>query len=65
MYIGAIENEQEAAQLYDKIAILVHGLKVNIFYINFLNRQKQISTIHYNRYQSSLMTKTYNLIMES
>lgn len=28
MYIGAIENEQEAAFLYDKIAILVHGLKV-------------------------------------
>lgn len=30
MYIGAIENEQEAAYLYDKIAILVHGLKVII-----------------------------------
>ena len=28
MYIGAIEDEQEAASLYDKIAILVHGLKV-------------------------------------
>jgi len=35
MYIGAIENEQEAAQLYDKIAILVHGLKVIIFLNKF------------------------------
>lgn len=32
MYIGAIENEQEAAFLYDKIAILVHGLKVKCQY---------------------------------
>jgi hypothetical protein len=28
MYIGAIEDEKEAALMYDKIAILVHGLKV-------------------------------------
>lgn len=27
MYIGAIENEREAALIYDRIAILVHGLK--------------------------------------
>lgn len=30
MYVGTIETEQEAAHLYDKIAILVHGLKVRI-----------------------------------
>jgi len=30
MYIGAIENEREAALIYDRIAILVHGLKVTI-----------------------------------
>lgn len=37
MYIGAIENEQEAAFLYDKIAILVHGLKVSsiVFLIKY------------------------------
>jgi hypothetical protein len=29
MYVGAIETEHEAAQLYDKIAILVHGLRVS------------------------------------
>jgi len=29
IYIGAIETEQEAAQIYDKIAILVHGMKVS------------------------------------
>ncbi|TNV81846.1 hypothetical protein FGO68_gene12305 [Halteria grandinella] len=47
MYIGAIENEQEAAFLYDKIAILVHGLKAktNFDYskqqiIEFLNDQE-------------------------
>ena len=29
MYIGAIDSEHEAACLYDKIAILVHGLRVS------------------------------------
>jgi len=29
VYIGAIENEEDAAQLYDKIAIIIHGLKVS------------------------------------
>ena len=28
VYIGAIDDEQEAAYLYDKIAIIIHGLKV-------------------------------------
>ena len=27
MYVGAIQNEEEAAMLYDKIAIVTHGLK--------------------------------------
>ena len=31
MYVGAIESEKDAAILYDKIAILTHGLKVKIF----------------------------------
>ena len=31
MYVGAIDKEQDAAILYDKVAILTHGLKV-IFY---------------------------------
>ena len=28
VYVGAIESEREAAYLYDKIAIIIHGLKV-------------------------------------
>lgn len=28
IYIGAIDEETEAAVLYDKISMLVHGLKV-------------------------------------
>lgn len=35
MYIGAIENEREAALIYDRIAILVHGLKVRIYLVMF------------------------------
>lgn len=42
IYIGAIETEQEAAQIYDKIAILVHGMKVSYWkdQLDFY-RQKQ------------------------
>jgi len=28
MYVGAIDQERDAALLYDKVAILTHGLKV-------------------------------------
>ena len=28
IYIGAIETQEEAAKLYDKVAILIHGMKV-------------------------------------
>ena len=28
IYIGAIETEQEAVMVYDRVAILVHGMKV-------------------------------------
>ena len=35
MYIGAIEDEREAAILYDKIAILTHGLKVMSMFAKF------------------------------
>lgn len=34
MYVGAIEDEKEAAVLYDKIAILTYGLKVNICFFS-------------------------------
>ena len=33
VYIGAIEDEQEAAYLYDTIAIIIHGLKVSSLYL--------------------------------
>ena len=36
VYIGAIESEQEAAYLYDKIAIIIHGLKVTLSFIILL-----------------------------
>lgn len=36
IYIGAIEEEKEAAILYDKISILVHGLKVLIIIANLV-----------------------------
>ena len=29
IYIGAINEQREAANIYDKVAILIHGLKVN------------------------------------
>lgn len=28
MYVGAIDKQEDAALLYDKVAILTHGLKV-------------------------------------
>lgn len=34
LYIGAIEREHDAALLYDKIAILTHGIKVRLGFIN-------------------------------
>ena len=30
LYVGAIEIERDAAILYDKVAILTHGLRVRI-----------------------------------
>ena len=44
VYIGAISNEEDAAQLYDKIAIIIHGLKVSSPCSYDLIRPKQIST---------------------
>jgi len=32
MYVGAIDKEQDAALLYDKVAILFHGLKAKTNY---------------------------------
>ena len=37
MYVGAIQSEDEAAVLYDKIAIITHGLKAKT---NFSYRKK-------------------------
>ena len=41
-YVGSFADEKDAAILYDKVAILTHGIKVviNRKFI-FLNRQKQ------------------------
>ena len=37
IYIGAIETQEEAAKLYDRIAILIHGMKVRDLKINITN----------------------------
>jgi len=42
IYIGAIDKELEAAILYDKIAVLVHGLKAKT---NFNYTKEQIRKI--------------------
>jgi hypothetical protein len=36
MYIGAIEKERDAALIYDRIAVLTHGLRVRIIDILIL-----------------------------
>ena len=46
MYIGAIEQEREAALLYDRIAILVHGLKVSLYSLKIY---KAKTNFDYNR----------------
>ena len=33
IYIGAIDKEIDAAILYDKIAILLQGMKVRLIYV--------------------------------
>lgn len=39
MYVGAIDEEKDAALLYDKVAVLTHGLKVqNLKYFKFPNQ---------------------------
>lgn len=38
-YIGGIDSEEEAALIYDKLAIICHGSKVRLdgyFYINLI-----------------------------
>jgi hypothetical protein len=37
LYVGAIESEHEAALLYDRVAILSHGLKVKFFPLLIIN----------------------------
>ncbi len=50
MYVGAIENENDAASLYDRIAILVHGLKVRIMSHLLKSRLKQTLTTINSRF---------------
>ncbi len=50
VYVGAIENEREAAYLYDKIAIILHGLKVTINFINNLGKDE--FRLHEERYSA-------------
>ena len=41
-YIGAIDDEKEAAILYDKLSILLHGLKAKT---NFSYSKRDITNI--------------------
>lgn len=47
-YVGSFQVERDAAVLYDKVAILTHGLKVSVISLSFpylynnIYRQKQI-----------------------
>jgi hypothetical protein len=52
-YVGSFNNEKDAALVYDKAAILIHGLKVFTLHDNFiyfLPRLKQISNIQRDRF---------------
>ena len=42
IYIGAVESEVEAATIYDKISILIHGMKAKT---NFSYTKQQIEEI--------------------
>lgn len=42
IYVGALEDEKEAALLYDKIALLIHGIKAKT---NFNYNKREIKTI--------------------
>lgn len=45
-YVGSFSEEKDAAVLYDKVAILTHGLKVsNLYNSSLIYRPKQISDI--------------------
>lgn len=37
-YVGSFADEKDAAMLYDKVAILTHGLKVG-YYLQYKNKQ--------------------------
>ncbi len=49
MYVGAIDDEKEAALMYDKIAILTHGLKAKT---NFDYKKVEIN--HFLKDEDSL-----------
>lgn len=42
IYIGAVESEMEAAAIYDKISILIHGMKAKT---NFSYTKQQVEEI--------------------
>lgn len=45
IYFGGLATEKEASQLYDKYAILMHGLEVSFNISSIFHRLKQILTI--------------------
>ena len=45
-YIGAISSEHRAAKLYDKYAIIIQGLSVNIIFAFLLYTGKNKFPIH-------------------
>lgn len=59
-YVGSFQVERDAAVLYDKVAILTHGLKVGLYFKSYyIFRQKQISRIiNFNSLKSSKKTLT-------
>ena len=53
-YVGSFVDERDAAELYDKVAILTHGMKVLPFFNLFEFRQKQTLAIQSLRFFKSL-----------
>lgn len=45
-FVGVLEDEENAARLYDKLAIIFHGNKVDLNSLNLSFRLRQISITH-------------------
>lgn len=57
IYFGGLPTEEEASHLYDKYAVLMHGLEVSIkIFHQFSNRLKQIIIIQ-NEKSARLFTQ--------